>query len=120
MYTQINNISHVNLNSDSSVINNTNTKIDKQENYFILNINYILLRKWFLFFFVYSALISLLVFGMHATANTPIHLSVYFYQFFHWIFLGALPLVFTVGVILFIVLIVIKMFKLIFNVKKRL
>ncbi|MFA5427104.1 MAG: hypothetical protein WC279_02720 [Sulfurimonas sp.] len=94
--------------------------IVNQKNSFILNINYQLLRKWFLFFFVHSAMSAFLFFVMHATTNTPLYLSIYFEVFFGLIFFGYIPLMFTVGVILFIVLIVIKMFKLIFNVKKRL
>jgi len=39
MDTQINNISHVNLNSDSSVINNTGANIKTQHNFFLFKLS---------------------------------------------------------------------------------
>ncbi|MDD3856002.1 hypothetical protein [Sulfurimonas sp.] len=45
MDTQINNISHVNLNSDSSVINNTGANIKTQHNFFLFELSPLFIKK---------------------------------------------------------------------------
>lgn len=89
--------------------------IEKQNNQFILNINPVIVHKLFLFFFVHIGLTSILFFVQHSITNTPLSLYNYFDLFFKLILFGYIPLMFIVGLILFIILILFKVFKFIFK-----